>query len=388
MRFVIKFGGSSLSTVSKVKKVAEFVSYFLKTKANELFIVVSAMGKTTDALLNLAKKANKNLPKEKLPELVCIGEKISANVLSLALENIGIDNVVLYPENIRMFCKGEKDCGVLTHIETQRILHTLSQKKVAIVPGFQAIDQSGNLCMLRRGGSDISATALASALNAKCVIYTNVKGYFSANPNQIKTAKQLENLNIQEAIELSSCGAKIMEQQSLEIAHACDTETEVLKSQTKNGTSLYNFPVQFSRTDALSFKNNLVLACSKNADFPQIIQNICEKQAQNIYFDHFLNKNAQFFHAVLDNISREDKSALKNLEKTTLKKCEMITIVGCGFTNHEKLKSYLYKTCQKLNIFTFIISISPTTIKIITKPNQALLLSKALHNDLIKRRKI
>lgn len=387
MRFVIKFGGSSLSTISKVKKVAEYISYFLKTKADELIVVVSAMGKTTNALLKLSEKANKKMPKEKIPELVCIGEKISANVLSLALENIGVDNKVLYPENIRMFCKGERTSALLSHIETQRILHTLSQKKVIIIPGFQAIDQSGNLCMLRRGGSDTTATALSSALNAKTIIYTDVKGYFSADPNQIKNASQLENLNIKEAIELSSCGAKIMEQQSLEIANASGTETSIFKCNSENGTSLYDFEVGFFKIDALSFKNNLIFAKSRNTNFPQKAEEICKKQAQNIYFDHFLNKNAQYF-AVFDNATKEDKAILKNLEKTTIKKCDMITIVGSGLSNHENLKSYLYKTFEKLKIFTFLMSISPTVIKIVTKSNQSLLLSKTLHKDLIERRKI
>ena len=385
MRFVIKFGGSSLSTVSKVKKVAKFVSYFHKTKADELVVVASAMGKTTDALLKIAKKADKH-PSDKLPNLVCMGEKISANLLALALDGINEENIVLYPEDIRMFAKGDKNCSVLTHIETANILHELEKKKIVIVPGFQAIDECGNLCMLRRGGSDTTAIALASALNAKAVVYTDVSGYFSADPKIFKNSEQIENLNTLSAIELSSCGAKVMESSSLEIASASNVEVEILKSQTNNGTSLFDFPVKFFNVDALSFKNNLYLLKSKDENFPQIIDKLCEKQAKNIYFDHYFNKNAYFFSSVLDNFKPKMLKEINLPAKIQKIKCEMITIVGSGFLSNEKLKSYLYKTCKKLNIFTFKISISATTIKIIVKPNQALTLSKRLHEDMILRR--
>lgn len=385
MRFVIKFGGSSLSTVSKVKKIAKYISYFHKTKADELVVVVSAMGKTTDALLKIAKKAN-NKTSDKLPELVCTGEKISANVLALALENMNVPNTILYPENIRMFAKGDKNCSVLSHIETANILHELEQKKIVIVPGFQAIDENGNLCMLSRGGSDTTAIALASILDAKAIVYTDVSGYYSANPSIFKNAKQIESLNISNAIELSSCGAKIMESTSLEIAAASKTDVEVLKSQTNKGTTLYDFPINFFNVDGLSFKNNLYLLKSKDNNFPQIIDKICEKQAKNIYFDHYLNKNAYFYSSILDNFKPQILKTEFPSVKIKKIKCEMITIVGSGFLTNNKLKSYLYKTCKKLNIYTFKISISPTAIKIIVKPNQALLLSKQLHKDMILRR--
>ena len=385
MRFVIKFGGSSLSTVSKVKKIAKFISYFHKTKADELVVVVSAMGKTTDALLKIAKKAN-NKASDKLPELVCIGEKISANVLALTLENINVSNTVLYPENIRMFAKGDKNCSVLSHIETANILHELEKKNIVIIPGFQAIDENGNLCMLSRGGSDTTAIALGTILDAKVIVYTDVKGYYSANPNIFKNAKQIESLNISNAIELSSCGAKVMESTSLEIASTSKTDVEVLKSQTNKGTTFYDFPINFFNVDGLSFKNNLYLLKSKDDNFPQIIEKICEKQAKNIYFDHYLNKNAYFFSSVLDNFKPRMLKEINLPFKIQKIKCEMITIVGSGFLSNSKLKSYLYKICKKLNIYTFKISISPTTIKIIVKPNQALLLSKQLHKDMILRR--
>lgn len=385
MRFVIKFGGSSLSTIAKVKKVAKFISYFHKTKADELIVVVSAMGKTTDDLLKIAKKANSN-KNCNMAELVCFGEKISANVLSLALENIGEENTILYPENIRMFAKGNTNCSVLTHIETTNLLHALSQKKIIIVPGFQAIDETGKLCMLGRGGSDTTALALASVLDAKTIIYTDVKGFYSADPKVFKNAKQIESLNISNAIELASCGAKIMESSSLEIASSLSQDVEILKSQTNKGTSLYTFPVKFFNVDALSFKNNLFLLKSKDTNFPQFIENLCKNQAKSIYFDQYYIKNAHLFCTVLDNFNPSLQKSTKDAIKMHKMKCEMITIVGSGFLSNEKLKSYLYKTCKKLNIFTFKISILPTTIKIITKPNQALNLAKQLHKDMILRR--
>ena len=125
---------------------------------------------------------------------------------------------------------------------------------------------------------------------------------------------------------------------------------------------------------------------SKDTNFPQFIENLCKNQAKSIYFDQYYIKNAHLFCTVLDNFNPSLQKSTKDAIKMHKMKCEMITIVGSGFLSNEKLKSYLYKTCKKLNIFTFKISILPTTIKIITKPNQALNLAKQLHKDMILRR--
>lgn len=379
MRYILKFGGSSLSTVKKVEKVAKFIAYFQKTKAHELVVVVSAMGETTETLLSLAKKVNKNLPKEKLPELVCLGEKISAGILALALEKFEVQSKILPAEKIKIHTKGDKTNSIITHIDTNKILECFSKNQVVIVPGFQGVDEKDELCMLGRGGSDQTAIALSCALDSRVVIYTDVKGFFSANPKNVQNTKFLQTLNSQSAIELASSGAKIMEQKSLEIALANKKDVSIKKSMKENGT-LISHEIKNQLFESISFKNNLFFIQSKLEDFPQIVEKLCEKQAKNLLFCEQNTKKQKSFDAVMENLSKNDLKTLCCLKKTQKNPCELITITGCGFTNSSNLKSYLQKTLKKHNIFTFKLSISPTTIKIVTKQNQAIALTKIFHN--------
>lgn len=380
MRFVLKFGGSSLASVSKIQKVAKFVSYFSKTKASELVVVVSAMGKTTDNLLNFAKKIDKKLPENKIPEIVCTGERISAGMLSLALEKLGTNSTILPADKIKIHAKGSKTNAIITHIDTSKILSEFSKNNIVIVPGFQAVDENDNICTLGRGGSDTTAIALAKALDAEVIIFTDVKGFFSANPKQIKTAKELEQLNIKNAIELSSCGAKIMEQKSLEIASANNLNFQVFKSLTNKGTVVAE-KISTRKFESITFKNNLLLLKSKSENFPQFIEKICEKQANNIYFEDYLSFKTHRFFAVVDNLGNEEKKLLKDERQIKKIPCDMITITGSGFLNFQEFKVKLQKIIKKLNILTFNISILPTITKIITKNNQAISLVKEIHDE-------
>lgn len=380
MRYILKFGGSSLSSVQKIEKVAKFIGYFQKTKADELVVVVSAMGETTNSLLSLAKKANKNLPKEKLPELVCLGEKICAGVLALTLEKHGIQSKILPAEKIKIHTKGDRTNSIITHVDTNKILECFSKNEVVIVPGFQGVNENDEICMLGRGGSDQTAIALSCALDSRVVIYTDVKGFFSSNPIEVQKTKFLQTLNTLSAIELASSGAKIMEQKSLEIAHANKKDFVVQKSMKEGGT-LISHEIRNQLFESISFKNNLLFIQSQSEEFPQFVEKISKKQAKNLYF---CENNSKKFEAIMENLSKEDLKALQNLKKTKKIPCELVTITGCGFTNFSNLKSYLQKTFKKHNIFTFKLSILPTTIKIITKENQALCLTKILHKHFSK----
>lgn len=368
MRYVIKFGGSSLESATKIKKVAKYIAYFLKNKADELVVVVSAMGKTTDTLFEFAQKINKNASDKKLAELVCLGERISAGALSLALEKHNVQSVILPADKIKIHAKGSFTNGIITHIDTNNILQHLEQKKVVIVPGFQGINND-ELCMLGRGGSDTTAVALGAVLDAQVIIYTDVKGFYSENPNAIKTAKQLDTLNIKNAIELASCGAKIMEQKSLEIADSNNVKLSVCKSCTKQGTTISQ-AVSNSAIQAISHKENLYLCETKNA---KTTENQLKTNGKSLFEIILKDKHICIFENL-------DSTPHKSQHTSKLNKCEMITIVGAGIAENTKFKTYLHKTIEKMKIFTFYISFSPTTVKIITKQGQAFLLAKRIHN--------
>lgn len=384
MRFVVKFGGSSLSSITKVKKVANFLSHLLKTKADELIVVVSAMGKTTNQLIEIAKKIDKQNRSIFASELISQGENISASVLALALDNISVPCKILTAKQIKIHCKGDNQNAIITHIDTQKILSSLEEKKIIIIPGFQAVNQNEETCLLGRGGSDTTASALASVLDAELIIYTDVPGYFSCDPSQVENAKKLETLNIHNAIELSYCGAKIMEPKSLEIANKNKTKISICESLTENKTKIVYDQNHNFKIDAISFKNNLNIITSNDANFPQIFKKICKNKLQIIYYDDFFVKNAKYFNLINTSFIQKDIKEIKNIKNTKINHCELITIVGSGFLNNEKLKVDLQKIIKNNKFFTFLISISSTNIKIAVRKNKALSLVKILHKELLE----
>jgi len=385
MRFVVKFGGTSLSSITKVKKVANFISHLQKTKADEIVVVVSAMGKTTNQLIEIANKIDKKNRSAFASELISQGENISASVLALALDNISTPCKILSAKQIKIHCKGEWQNAIITHIDTALLLSVLKEKKIVIVPGFQAENQEGEICLLGRGGSDTTASALANVLDAELIIYTDVPGYFSCDPNQIENAKKLESLNIHNAIELSNSGAKIMEQKSLEIANQNKTKISVCESMTNSGTKIVYDENHNFKIDAISFKNNLNIISSTDKNFPQILKKICENQLKTIYYDEFFVNNEKYFNIVCDHFKQNDIKEIKNIKNTKINTCEFITIVGSGFLNNANLKTKLQNIIKNNAFFTFLLSFSATNIKIAVRKNRALSLVKILHKELLEK---
>lgn len=384
MRFVVKFGGTSLSSITKVKKVANFISHLQKTKADEIVVVVSAMGKTTNQLIEIANKVDKQSRSVFSSELISQGENISALVLTLALDNISTPCEILNAKQIKIHCKGDKQNAIITHIDTSKLISNLKKHKIVIVPGFQAVNEKGEICLLGRGGSDTTASALANVLDAELIIYTDVPGYFSSDPNKIENARKLECLNIHNAIELSSSGAKIMEQKSLEIANQNKTKISVCESMTENGTKIIYDENHNFKIDAISFKNNLNITSSTDKNFPQIIKKICENKLKTIYYDEFFIKNAKYFTIVCDSFKKNEIKEIKNIKNTKINSCEFITIVGSGFLNNTNLKTKLQNIIKNNAFFTFLLSFSATNIKIAVRKNKALSLVKILHKELLE----
>ncbi len=218
MKIIVqKYGGSSVADAEKIKAVAVKISKKLKEKA-KLVVVVSAMGKTTDNLIKLAKEvSNKSVPRE-LDMLLTTGEQVSASLLAMALNDIGIKSKSLNAFQAEIMTTGDYMQARIKNLKAKRIKDLLKENDALIVTGFQGITEDGEITTLGRGGSDTSAVALAVALNAKCEIYSDVAGIYTTDPRLHPAAKKLKYITYDEMLEMSSLGAKVLHSRSVEIA--------------------------------------------------------------------------------------------------------------------------------------------------------------------------
>lgn len=239
---VQKFGGSSVSDTHHLFNVAKKIIPFYKA-GNDVVVVVSAQGDTTDNLIKLANEVNSNASKREMDALISTGEQISASLLAMALQSLEIPAISLTGWQVGFKTDGTYSSAKILEVATERIRKELDKKNVVIVTGFQGINSSNDITTFGRGGSDTSAVAIAGAMKANvCKIYTDVDGVYTADPRIVASAKKLEFISYEEMFKLSSLGAQVMNDVSIETAQKSSVEIEVLSSMKTNskGTIIKN----------------------------------------------------------------------------------------------------------------------------------------------------
>lgn len=229
---VQKFGGSSVADAEGVKRVARRVVDTQKA-GNDVVVVVSAMGDTTDELLDLAAEVTSNVvPSRELDMLLTAGERISTAVLSMAINDLGAKAQSFTGSQAGMITDGVHGSARLVEVRPDRIRESVEAGNIAIVAGFQGMNrQSGDITTLGRGGSDTTAVALAAALNADvCEIYSDVDGVFTADPRIVPTAHKLDTITSEEMLEMAANGAKILHLRSVEYARRFNLKLHVRSS--------------------------------------------------------------------------------------------------------------------------------------------------------------
>ncbi len=229
---VQKFGGSSVADAEGIKRVARRVVDTQKA-GNDVVVVVSAMGDTTDELLDLAAEVTSNVtPSRELDMLLTAGERISTAVLSMAINNLGAKAQSFTGSQAGMITDGVHGSARLVEVNPERIRESIEAGNIAIVAGFQGVNrQSGDITTLGRGGSDTTAVALAAALNADvCEIYSDVDGVFTADPRIVPTAHKLDTVSSEEMLEMAANGAKILHLRCVEYARRFNLKLHVRSS--------------------------------------------------------------------------------------------------------------------------------------------------------------
>ena len=223
---VQKYGGSSVADTDKIRIIAEGIIERKKTDPN-IVVVVSAMGKTTDGYINMAKSVTDKPCKRELDALLSTGEMISASMLAITLEALGCKAISYNAYQLDIHTSGNHGKSLIDDINVDRIQESLDEGYVVVVTGFQGINDEGDITTLGRGGSDTSAVALAVKLNGKCEIYTDVDGVYFTDPRAYADAKKLDEIEYEEMLELASLGAKVMHSRSIELAQKYGVEVYV-----------------------------------------------------------------------------------------------------------------------------------------------------------------
>ena len=229
---VQKFGGTSVADPERIRAVAEHVAY-TKRQGNDVVVVVSAMGKSTDNLIKLANDVSKTQPARELDMLLTTGERISMALVVMALADVGIEAVSFTGSQVGIITDTVHTKAKILEVKGDRAREALAQGKVCVVAGFQGVSTDREITTLGRGGSDTTAVALAAALNAdSCEIYTDVTGVFSADPRIVPQARKLQHINFDEMLEMAGAGSKVLALRSVEFARNHQVPIHVRSSFT------------------------------------------------------------------------------------------------------------------------------------------------------------
>jgi aspartate kinase len=235
---VQKYGGTSVGSAARIRRVSRRIAETVAS-GHPVVVVVSAMGHTTDRLITLAESVNPEPPARELDMLVANGETITAPLVAMCLEGMGVPAVSLSGMQAGVRTSGQHSRARIRDINPERILETLRAGKVAVVAGFQGVTEDLEVTTLGRGGSDTTAVALAAALHAEsCEIYTDVDGIFTADPRVVKSARKLTHIQYDEMLELAAVGAKVMHPRAVEIGELYSVPIHVRSSFNKGAGTM------------------------------------------------------------------------------------------------------------------------------------------------------
>jgi aspartate kinase len=393
---VQKYGGSSVAGPEKINNVARRV-IATKKKGNEVVVVVSAMGKTTDELIQLAKSVNPKPQERELDVLLSTGEIVSSTLMAMALHNMGYKAVSLSGPQAGIETDSIYSKARITHIEPKRIIKELEKGNIVIIAGFQGITKEEDITTLGRGGSDTTAVALAAALKAKiCEIYTDVEGVFTADPRIVPEAHKLKEIGYEEMLELATLGAKVMHSRAVELGQVYNMPILVASSfNDKPGTIIHGgIPMEIrNKVRGIAHDVNVAKVTVVGVpDRPGIASAIFEPLAKaNISVDTIVqNASVNKITDLTFTVARGDldkaMSLIKPIAKSIgAKKCvsdstlAKISIVGTGMQNTPGYASGMFSALSEQNINIQLITTSEIKITCIIAEDRAKDAIKALH---------
>ena len=338
MLTVIKFGGSSLATAEKIYNAAA-IAWDHKKQGKDVVMVVSARGKSTDELLLQASRIVREPDARELDVLLSTGEQVSMSLVAMQLISMGVPAVSLCGWQAGILTEDKHNSSRIISIHTERILEELRSGRIVVVAGFQGVDSRGDITTIGRGGSDTSAVALAAALGAdECLIYTDVDGVYSADPNMAEGALRHTTLGYDQMLEMASLGAGVLHNRSVELAKSKGVKLSVLSSlSSSGGTEIAPQPMEGSRVSGVicDKKTALLEMFSQGiGDLPDVLQLLAQSGiGADMIISHTgrtgltvpQNRAKDALRLLLDNADRLGLSSV--CADTNVAK---LSLVGCG----------------------------------------------------------
>lgn len=381
MLIVHKYGGTSVDSIEKIMNIAKYLGE-VKKKGNDVVVVVSAMGKTTDKLINLAKGITDNPDLREMDRLMSTGEQQTIALLSIALKSLGYKAISLTGEQAGIKTKGCHTKNRIENINTDKIKEHLNKDEIVVVAGFQGINELGEVTTLGRGGSDTSAVALAVALKGKCEIYTDVDGIYSIDPRIYKNAKKIRIISYEEMMELAYLGAGVMEPRAVELGSKYGVEIYVGKSLgERNGTLITSKEKKMEEqlVTGISVNENVIMVNVENiptyADNLWTIFNEAEKYGININiisqndvssergsFAFLCSKSDQ---VLIEEMGEVLKNKFENLLFSINSEVTKVSIVGIGLATNIGVIAKTFKILSENKISFHQVSTSEISFSIV-----------------------
>jgi aspartate kinase len=394
---VQKFGGTSVGSVERIFNVAQCVKEE-NERGNNVVVVVSAMGKTTDQLVSLAREITSNPSKREMDMLLTTGEQTTIALLAMALKEKGLEAISFTGWQAGILTEPVHSNARITKIQTAQIEKQLTSGKVVVVAGFQGVTESGEITTLGRGGSDTTAVALAAALGAdRCDIYTDVTGVFTTDPRYVKSARKLMDISYDEMLELANLGAGVLHPRAVEFAKNYNVKLEVRSSLEKiEGTVIKGeatleqnlvvrgvaFEDQITRVTILGLANSLTslstiftTLAQQHINVDIIIQSKTESDTTNLSFS-IKTDDLNEALGVLEN----NKSIL-NYERIEAENgLAKVSIVGSGMISNPGVAAKMFEVLAQSEIEIKMVSTSEIKVSAVVEDQQMVKAVETLHD--------
>lgn len=395
MLIVQKFGGTSVANADRVRNVASIVADTYKA-GNDVVVVVSAQGDTTDDLLEKANEINPHASKRELDMLVTAGEQISASLLAMALEGMGMPVISLLGWQMGMKTNSNYGNARIKKIDSERLEAELNRKNIVVVAGFQGINKYEDITTLGRGGSDTTAVAIAAALKADaCHIYTDVDGVYTADPRIVKNAKKLDEITYDEMLELATLGAQVLHNRSVEMAKKYNVNLEVRSSLERVEGTVVKEAIKMEKmlirgvakdnnvtrvsivgvpdTPGIAYKIFSLLSAKKiNVDI--ILQSVGRDGTKDIVFTVAKDQNDETKQAL------ESSDILKDAKVSFDSEVTKLSIVGAGMETHPGVATKMFEALFEHDINIQMIATSEIKISVLIDKKDADRAVKAVHD--------
>ena len=396
-RLVLKFGGTSVGTIEKIKRVANIIKKRF-SEGNEIIVIVSAMSGTTDELKKKSNLISKNFDNKELDVLLSSGEQVSCSLLSGALIDLGVKARSWLAWQIPIITNDNYTSSQIMEIKTDEILNFISKKGVAVIAGFQGISQESRITTLGRGGSDLSAVAIAKFFQAdSCEIYTDVDGIFTTDPSINKKAKKIDKISYEEMLEMASLGAKVMQPNAVQASMIDNIPIHVRSTfSEKSGTKIIpDSEIDYKKvvTGVAYSKNNAKVSIVGVVDKPGVAADVFEPIGKNNINIDMVIQNTSLDGKkanITFTIKREDlKKTLSLIEQNKQKlnynkithddKLAKVSIIGAGMIANPGVTHKMFRSLANEKINILAISTSEIKISVLIREDLTQKAVKILH---------